>query len=159
MSAPHIHRKGSIVPASLLVSVAGDTILKIRSEDGLTWADIGDMIGKSEDQVTKYANGLATMDFTTFLRGVQAWGPRFVNPVLGQIDMHIADRSSDGEHDVKAGMIDLMQLVLELQKALADDRIDAREAQQLEPFIDSVQTMLDGLRNQIKEARQKVRAV
>ena len=63
MSAPSIH--GKVVPASAILTALGDALSRIRQEDRLTWADLGAVLGKSEDQAAKYADGSAENGFAT----------------------------------------------------------------------------------------------
>jgi len=77
VSAPQIHGKPRAITASSVLSAIGDDLSLIRSEDGLTWVDIGEVLGKSDDQAAKYADGTAEMGIVAFAKGRKAWGGRF----------------------------------------------------------------------------------
>lgn len=77
MSAPTIHGKRSAVTAFSVLDALGDDLTRIKSEDKLRWSDIGEVLGRSEDQAAKYADGSATMDVVAFAKGRAAWGSRF----------------------------------------------------------------------------------
>lgn len=65
--------------ASNALDAVARAINEIKHEDCLTWADIGAVLGKSDDQAAKYAEGSATMDFVTFGRARHYWGTRFTH--------------------------------------------------------------------------------
>ncbi len=69
----------SLSASGLLDALAG-ALSQIKREDGLTYADLGAALGRSEDQAAKYCEGTATMDAITLARGKRAWGSRFTGP-------------------------------------------------------------------------------
>jgi hypothetical protein len=77
VSAPSIHGKKSAITASSVVEALGDDLLAIKMEDRLRWSDIGETLGRSEDQAAKYADATATMDVVAYSKGRCAWGARF----------------------------------------------------------------------------------
>jgi hypothetical protein len=77
MSGPAIHGVRRVVSASAILSALGDGLSAIRQHDGLTWADLGAVLGKSEDQAAKYADGSAEMGAVALYRAKQAWNGRF----------------------------------------------------------------------------------
>lgn len=77
MSAPSIHGNVRAVTASSVVEAVGDDLLTIKQTDRLRWSDIGEVLGVSEDQAAKYADGSATMNLVAFAKGRSAWGSRF----------------------------------------------------------------------------------
>lgn len=77
MSAPLIHGSHRFVPASDIRAALGDALSRIRQEDRLTWVDMGDALGKSDDQAAKYADGSAEMGVVAFYRAKTLWNGRF----------------------------------------------------------------------------------
>lgn len=77
MVDPRFHGKAKTVSASDMVNALAGALGEIRQQDHLTWADMGAVLGKSDDQAAKYADGSAVMDITTFWRARAAWGSRF----------------------------------------------------------------------------------
>lgn len=117
---PQIHGRRSSFSASKAIERVGEDLEAIKKDDGLTWGDIGRVLGKSEDQASKYANGLAEMSVTSFLLGCREWNGRFANGVLSLIGMKLtetnAETTSDSEklcrilrlaHLISAAMTDL----------------------------------------------------
>lgn len=117
---PQIHGRRSSFSANVALTKLGDDLSEIRKEDGLTWSDIGRVLGKSEDQASKYATALADMPVSSFLLGCREWNGRFANGVLSLIGMKLTeiggDTTSDGEklcrilrlaHLISAAMTDL----------------------------------------------------
>lgn len=80
MADPQIH--GNRMPFSALsaLQAIGSALTRIKSEDGLTWADMGVVVGKSDDQAARYADGSSTMDVIAFARAKREWNGRFTGP-------------------------------------------------------------------------------
>jgi hypothetical protein len=81
VSAPLIHGNRRAVPASDILAALGDALGRIRQEDRLTWVDVGRVLGKSDDQAAKYADGTAEMGAVALFYAKQAWGERFTGGV------------------------------------------------------------------------------
>ncbi len=77
MVDPRFHGKAKTVSASDMVNALAGALGEIRQQDHLTWSDMGAVLGKSDDQAAKYADGSAVMDITTFWRARAVWGSRF----------------------------------------------------------------------------------
>ena len=102
MSAkPQIHGRRASFSASVALSQLGEDLSAIRKEDGLTWKDVGRVLGKSEDRAANYATALSEMPVSAFLLGCREWNGRFANGVLSLIGMKLteigSDTSTDGE--------------------------------------------------------------
>ena len=67
----------SIFSASHVLQAIAAELSTIKHEDGLTDADIGRVLGKSEDQAAKYRTGLAEMGIVAFAAGKREWNGRF----------------------------------------------------------------------------------
>ncbi len=146
MSKPRIHGKQRVLSASSILKAAGDDLGQIKSDDGLTWADVGRVLGKSEDQAAKYAAGEAEMPLTTWIFARQAWGGR----ITGSIDRMLAgDVEAATIHD-RACETSVLECALKLSIALADDdRIDADEVRRNRATIETARDALDGLLNKL----------
>lgn len=70
-------RERVVFSASSVLDTIATALTTIRLEDGLTFADIGAVIGKSEDQAAKYCAGSATMDAIAYNRARREWNGRF----------------------------------------------------------------------------------
>ena len=131
-SKPTIYaRRSSFSDSKALDRIATD-LTAIKQEDELTWADIGRVLGKGDDQAAKYGNGSAEMSVTSFLLAAREWNGRFANGVLGMIGMKLveadADLSTDGEklsrilklaHLISAALTDM-----ETPGQIDDDELD-----------------------------------
>lgn len=87
MTAPLIHGNRRAVAASEILHALGDALSAIRQEDRLTWVDVGKVLGKSDDQAAKYADGTAEMGAVACFYAKQVWGDRFTgraNLLLGE---------------------------------------------------------------------------
>ena len=81
----------------VLKRIASD-LTRIRIDDDLTFADIGAILGKSEDQASKYCNGLAAMDVVSYARGKKNWGVRFTTSLDALCDEQCR-RHAVSDHD------------------------------------------------------------
>lgn len=77
MTNPTIAGKRPAYSASNALAALGRALSEIKAEDGLTWSDVGAILGVSDDQAAKYADGTAAMNAVTFGRGKREWNGRF----------------------------------------------------------------------------------
>ena len=82
MNAPHIHGPRRTFSASAALDAQNAVLTDIKTEDGATWADIGRVLGKSDDRAAAYANTASAIDLPTFLFACREWGGRFADPIL-----------------------------------------------------------------------------
>lgn len=81
MVEPAIHGNPRTLTASLVLSTIGNALGEIRHRGGLTWAEIGGVLRRSEDQAAKYADGSAEMGIVAFAHAKQQWGSLFTGPL------------------------------------------------------------------------------
>jgi transcriptional regulator with XRE-family HTH domain len=161
MSKPLIHNRRGFVPASKVVSAAGESLRAIKEADGLSWKDMGEALGKSEDQISKYALGTAEMPMTSVFRAIDLWNGRFANPVLSLFGQHISDNISNSS-DIHVGKVSLVELLLLLERALLDGEIDDPEIDAMASTVESAGALIDGLRDRVavrREAKAALRIV
>jgi predicted transcriptional regulator len=161
MSAPLIHRRSGFVPASKMVNVAGESLRAIKEADDLSWKDMGEALGKSEDQISKYALGTAEMPMTTVFRAMDVWNGRFANPVLSLFGLHISENVAS-KGSVQSGKVSLVELLLLLERALVDGEIDDAEIDAMAATVESAGAMIDQLRDRVaarREAKAELRIV
>lgn len=118
---------------------------EIKRADHLTYADLGAVLGKSEDQAAKYCDGTATMDFITFGRGRKEWGSRFT----GYFD-RLCDGSKPGRGSDHIALTAVVQAAACLAKALENGEIETHEVRdhraELEAAHDAIGAQLAKLR-------------
>lgn len=142
MADPLIHGNRTVVSASDMVNAIADALGEIRRQDRLTWADMGAVLGKSEDQAAKYADGSAVMDITTFWRARAAWGSRFTGYFdrLGQAAPSLDDRQ---------GHTSLLVAALGIAQALeGDNTITPAEVKAMRPDLERAR---DAIEAQLKK--------
>jgi hypothetical protein len=145
VSASHIHSRYRTVPASLLLDTLGKSLSTIKDEDRATDADLGQVLGKSEDRAGAYRAGAGDMGVVSFLRGCREWDGRFANDVLSLVGMRltpIADTAMDESQSLAA----LGELIAKKAVALADNKIDDAELEAMWPEIERVAGFIDQLR-------------
>lgn len=139
MSAPMIH--GKTLTASAILREVGNDLSLIRQQDGLTWADLGKVLGRSDDQAAKYADGTAEMGIVAFGFGRREWGSRFT----GSLDRLIDGHRIDAEHD-RSRQSHVLRAALTLSIALeGDDAITADEIHANRGTIENARDALDAL--------------
>lgn len=132
--------KRPVVAASAVLDALARDLMQIKNEDRLTFADLGRVIGRSEDQAAKYCEGTAEMGVTAFYFAKQAWNGRFT----GRADALVSgdpDATCDRAKESK-----LLKAALALSVALEDGEVDDEEIRAnrktLEHARDAVEALL-----------------
>ncbi|WP_342249366.1 hypothetical protein [Sphingomonas sp. OTU376] len=139
MNAP-FHGRRRTLTASGAVDAQNAILTAIKTEDGATWADIGRVLGKSEDRAAAYANTAAAIDLPTFLAGCHEWGGRFADPLLSLAGGKWAEAGAYCTSDEKAALTlaSLLPAIIEVE---ADALTEARELVPHETLIRRVHTL------------------
>jgi succinyl-CoA synthetase alpha subunit len=145
LNAPHFHGKRRTVSASSLLTALGSDLGQIRQDDKLTWADLGRVLGKSEDQAAKYADGTAEMPVTAYLFGQHAWGTRLTGRVEALVS---AARAPVHDHHV---LPDLLGCAKGLADGLRDGSLSLRDIAANRSEIEEAITALQGLLEKLGE--------
>lgn len=140
MNAPHLHARRRTFSASGAVDAQNAVITAIKGDDGATWADIGRVLGKSEDRAAAYANTAAAIDLPTFLAGCHEWGGRFADPLLALAGGKWADAGAFCSSDEKAALTlaSLLPAIIEIE---ADALTEAHELVPHEALIRRVHAL------------------
>lgn len=137
MSNPRFH--GKPLTSSRVLQAIADDLTKIKSEDKLTWVEVGEVLGVSDDQAAKYADASATMNLVTFVRGKLAWNGRFT----GTLDKLIEESTAhiDGHH--------LLTLIFaaggEIAKAMEDGTLTDDEILRSRRHLEDLRAGIDKL--------------
>jgi hypothetical protein len=137
--------KRPVFSASAVLDAVASDLAQIKAEDRLTYADIGAVLGKSEDQAAKYCAGEADMGLVSYARGKREWNGRFT----GSLE-RLCETSRPGKiHDQNA-LTALLDAATKLAKALEDGEIEPKEVRacrtQLEAARDAIDAQLGKLR-------------
>ena len=134
-----VRKRRTVSASALLHSIAAD-LSQIRAEDGLTWDDMGRVIGKSADQAAKYADASAEMPVTAYLFAQREWGTRLTGRVEAMVS---ADRHRTADHDV---LPDVLTCARGIAQALGDGRICIEDIgtnrKEIEEAINGLQGLL-----------------
>ena len=136
--------------ASNALEALGQAINQIKSQDGLTWSDIGAVLGVSDDQAAKYADGSATMNVVTYGRGKREWNGRFT----GDFERLCID-SRPGKVCDRSTLTAVLDAAASLSKALEDGEITPIEVRDHRPQLEAA---LDAIAGQLGKLEQ-LRAV
>lgn len=140
MNAPHLHGRRRTFSASRAVEVQNQIITDIKEADKATWADIGAVLGKSDDRAAAYANTASAIDLPTFLLGCREWGGRFADPLLKLAGGRWADDGAYCTSDEKAALTlaTLLPAIIEVE---ADALTEAHELMPHEALIRRVNAL------------------
>ena len=145
MSNLAIHGKRPVFSASSALEAIATALSEIKRDDRLTYADLGALIGKSEDQAAKYCDGSATMDAITFGRAKREWNGRFTG-YFDRLCVESRPATSTDRHDSNV----ILSAALTMCKALEDNNtIDRNEVlasrSELEAARDAIEAQLSKL--------------
>lgn len=121
MSKPQIHGFRRPVTASMLRDAVADRLSAIRQEDKMTWVEVGQVIGKGDDQAARYADGSAEMGFVSYAFAKMAWGKRFTGAVDALLE---AARPDANAHHAQSCVL---RAALALAEALEDGDLTVQE--------------------------------
>lgn len=144
--SPQIHRSYRTVSASSLLETIGATLGHIRDQYSATWADMGQVLGKSGDRAAAYAGGFGDMGVISFIRGCGQWNGRFANPVLALVGMKLSPIVPKNICDRRFATM-LSRLKLAVDEALEnDDLIDDAELDAMQAILREVGEAIDARR-------------
>jgi hypothetical protein len=146
MTDPHIHGKRGFVSASKIMATMGESLRAIKEADKLTYGDVGQAIGRSDDQASKYCEGTAMMPADAFLRACDRWNGRFANPVYALFGLHLHEAGKVDASALQQQLFTLMDLTPAVARALADGDLSDGEIIDMQPMFEVVGQMIDGLR-------------
>lgn len=146
MTVPHIHGRYRTVPASLLLETLGASLSDIKEQDRATDADLGAVLGKSDDRAAVYRAGGADMGVVSFLRGCREWDGRFANAALALIGMRMVPLDPSAGCD-RSSVTALCALLAKKSAALENDGvIDDAELDDMWPELEAAAKHIDRLR-------------
>ena len=152
MTAPTIHGNRPVFSASTVLDAVGNELALIKSQDRLTWSDVGAVLGVSEDMAAKYADGSAAMNVVAFARGKREWNGRFT----GALDRLCHDSRPATDTD-RNRHCKVLKAALALAEALAnDDEIDADEVRASRPELEAARDAINDVLGKLapRAARQ-----
>ena len=140
-----IHGFPTTFSASAVLEAMAKALGEIKAADRLTYADLGAVLGVSEDQAAKYCDASATMNAVTFARGKREWNGRFT----GYFD-RLCEESRPGKVCDRTSLTSVLEAASCLSKALEDGEITPREVRdhrsELEAARDAIEAQLGKLR-------------
>jgi hypothetical protein len=146
---PPIHGNRRTLTASNILGAIAADLSQIKSEDGLTYADIGHVLGKSEDQAAKYCDGSAEMGAVTYTFARREWNGRFT----GRVDAMIG-ASRPPRNDDRAKLTALLCAAQEVASALEnDDEMDGCEVAKARRKLEAAQEALAELLRKLSPVR------
>lgn len=138
MNVPTVVGKRTPYSASNALECLGRALHEIKSQDRLTWSDMGAVLGVSDDQAAKYAEGTATMSSITFGRGKLYWNGRFT----GYFDRLCVD-SRPGKTDDRECETTILKAAMALSEALRDGKITDEEVRRNRGSLENARDAID----------------
>jgi hypothetical protein len=132
----------------MLIETLGNSLQRIKDEDGATDADIGRILGKSKDSAERHRKGIGDMGAVSFLLGCAAWDGRFANDALAKVGMKLVPLATSGAANDRSWSSDLTKLLLKMSLALEDGNLDDDE-------LDSMAAEIEGAGRAIDQMRQR----
>lgn len=131
--------------ASNALDAVGRAIHEIKAEDRLTWADVGAVLGVSDDQAAKYAEGTAAMNVVTYARAKREWNGRFTR----YLDL-LCEQSRPGMVNDHSALSAVLDAASRLSHSLEDGEITSKEVRdhrkELEAAYEAIGAQLKKLR-------------
>lgn len=127
-----------VFSASAVLDAVASELTTIKHEDKLSDADLGRVLGKSEDQAAKYRTGLAEMGIVAYAAAKREWNGRFT----GALDRLCTD-SRPASADDRKGQITLLEAALALSVALADGKIEPEEVRANRSTLEAARDAID----------------
>ena len=127
-----------VFSASSVLDAIASELSVIKHEDGLTDADIGRVLGKSEDQAAKYRTGLAEMGVVAYAAGKREWNGRFT----GALD-RLCVESRPGVVCDRSSLTAVLEAASALSRALEDGEIKASEVRDHRPELEKARDAID----------------
>ena len=163
MNKPQIYVHRRVFSASSLLAAVGEVLGKARTDNGLTFTDLGETLGKGDDAAARYVAGACDMPLSTFIRGCLAFGKPFADAALGfaglvSIPMQEVAASDDSAKIAPAaiGVATLASATCPTSPGganITDCELLARAAE-----IDANYALWDELRHRLNAARQARRS-
>ena len=139
MSAPTIPGNRPVFSASAALEAIGGELALIKSQDRLTWADVAAVLGVSDDQAAKYADGTAAMSVVTFARAKREWNGRFT----GALDRLCHDSRPAKDSD-RARHAKVLRAALAFGEALAtNEDFDVDEVRANRPALEAARDAIN----------------
>ncbi len=143
---PPIHGKGRALSASSILVALGDDLSAIKSQDRLTFADIGRILGKSDDQAAKYCDGTAEMGVIAYTFARDQWNGR----ITGTLDALVASHAPVPRTDRSRATI-ITKALLEISVALEDDEeMTPREVRANRKSLEEAKDAIEGFLAKLK---------
>jgi hypothetical protein len=117
MNAPYIHGRRRTFSASAAVDAQNAILTSIKTDDAATWADMGRVLGKSDDRAAAYANTASPLDLPTFLAGCREWGGRLADPLLALVGGRWAEAGAvcTGDESAALTLANLLPAVIAIE--------------------------------------------
>lgn len=137
-----------IFSASNTRDVIAEALTLIKYEDNLTDADLGRVMGKSEDQAAKYRTGLAEVPAFALLAAWREWNGRFIGPIRSYVENSRPIPTCD-----RKGQSSILEAALALSKALEDDdQIDREEVRDNRAILTEARDAIDAQLSKLRPA-------
>lgn len=152
MIVSDFHRHHRPFSGSKALDTLGESLSAIRKADGLTWNDIGLILGKNRETAAGYGGGEGDMGVVSFLLGCREWNGRFANQVFALIGMKLVQLDAKHLPD-SASVLAIMRAVVALQEELAiDGDLSDDDLRRHQDLIEQAGQVFDGYRERLRSS-------
>lgn len=128
-----------VFSASAVLEAVAAELTTIKREDDLTDADLGRVLGKSEDQAAKYRTGLAEMGIVAYAAAKREWNGRF----SGALDRLCTDSRPALPND-RMAQCRVLEAALAMSLALeGDEKIIKEEVRKNRATLENARDAID----------------
>lgn len=140
-----------VFSASNATGVIAETLKAIKEEDGLTYADLGRVLGKGADAASNYCEGSAEMGVIAFMLAWREWNGRFSGPIK-----RFCEETRPKSVDDRIASHAVLSAATVLSEALArGDILDAEDIRRNRPTLEQASDALEALLTKIRPSAVK----
>lgn len=140
MEEPNVLGRRIVFSDNNVLEAVGDPLGEIRRQDGLTWTDVGKVLGVGDDSASAYASGYTAMNICAFARGKREWGGRFTGPFD-----RLVFNSRPGTVCGHTAMNHMLTATAAIHMSFRDGTMSKRELQQNRSTLEVARDQLDEL--------------
>lgn len=136
-----------VFSASNARDVIAKVLTEIKDAQGLTDADLGRILGKSDDQAAKYRTGLAGMDAFSLMAAWREWNGEFIGPIR-----RFCEDSRPQLVDDQQTLTTILEAGLKISVALEDGSITPEEVRANRPTLENLRDVIDAQLGKLRPA-------
>lgn len=140
--------KRVVFSASSVRDTIASTLATIKDEDGITYADLGRVLGKSTDRAEAYCKGdFSDMSGFSLLAAWREYNGRFIGPIRDLVEQSRLNAPCD-----RQGHTSIIEASLALSVALQDGEISPEEVLANRSTLENARDAIDAQLRKLRPA-------